>query len=126
MQNLLTQIGHWLGRNQKAIRAIQWVVILFYAFLIIVPPFLPLPDEAATLINNLTVFSQFMFWGIWWPFVLLSIVFFGRMWCGVLCPEGSLSEFANRFGKHKGIPQWMKWGGWPFVSFLLLFLHTSL
>lgn len=126
MQKILTQIGHWLGRNQKTIRAIQWIVILFYAFLIIVPPFLSLPDEAATLVNNLTVFSQFMFWGIWWPFVLLSIIFFGRMWCGVLCPEGSLSEFANRFGKHKGIPQWMKWGGWPFVSFLLTTLYGQM
>ena len=126
MQTALARLGNWLGTNQKAIRAIQWVIILFYALLIMVPTFLPLPPDTATLVNNLTVFSQFMFWGIWWPFVLLSIVFFGRLWCGVLCPEGSLSEFANRYGWHKAIPKWMKWGGWPFTSFLLTTLYGQM
>lgn len=126
MQKILTRIGHWFSKHQVLIRRLQWFIILFYAALIVVPPFLPLPDEAATLINNFTVFAQFMFWGIWWPFVLLSIVFFGRLWCGVLCPEGSLSEFANKFGRNKGIPQWMKWGGWPFVSFLITTLYGQM
>lgn len=126
MQTALGHIGNCLGKHQKAIRGVQWVIILFYAFLIIVPTCMALPDDTATLFHNLTAFSQFMFWGIWWPFVLLSIVFFGRLWCGVLCPEGSLSEFANRFGMHKAIPKWMKWGGWPFVSFLLTTIYGQM
>lgn len=123
---ILAAFGNWLQRHQRAIRALQWVVILFYALLIIVPPLLPLPDEAATLVNNLTVLAQFLFWGVWWPFVLLSMVFFGRLWCGVLCPEGTLSEFANRFGRKRGIPKWVQWGGWPLVAFLLTTLYGQM
>ena len=126
MRAKISWLGSWLGQNQRTIRGIQWFIIVFYAFLIIIPPFLPLPDDSATLLHNLTAFAQFMFWGIWWPFVLLSIVLFGRIWCGVLCPEGSLSEFANRYGKNRGIPKWMKWGGWPFISFSLTTIYGQL
>ena len=78
---------------------------------------LPLPDGTAHLWNNLTLAAQFVFWGIWWPFVLLSMVMLGRVWCGVLCPEGALTEFASRFGRGWAIPRWLRWGGWPFVAF---------
>ncbi len=122
----LAAIGNFLGYHQKTIRSIQWIIILLYAFLIIVPAFLPLPNDSATIIHNLTVFAQFIFWGIWWPFVLLSIILFGRLWCGVLCPEGALSELANRYGKKRTIPRWLKWGGWPFVSFSITTIYGQL
>lgn len=110
--------GDWLRRHGRWIRATQWVVVLFYGTLIIVPALLPLPDETAHVFTHLTVFAQFVFWGIWWPFVLLSMVLMGRVWCGVLCPEGSLSEWASRKGRNHAIPHWMRWGGWPFVAFV--------
>lgn len=109
--------GDWMQRHGRAIRGVQWVVVLAYAVLIIVPAIMPLPPDSARMWNNLTVFSEFVFWGIWWPFVLLSMVMLGRVWCGVLCPEGTLTEFASKFGMGWSIPRWMRWGGWPFVAF---------
>lgn len=103
--------GHW-------VRAAQWVVVLVYGVLIIVPAVLPLPDETAHVFTHLTVFAQFVFWGIWWPFVLLSMVLVGRVWCGVLCPEGALSEWVSGKGRNHAIPRWVRWGGWPFVAFV--------
>ncbi|MBL8585831.1 MAG: 4Fe-4S binding protein, partial [Bradyrhizobiaceae bacterium] len=79
--------GDWLMRNQRTIRAIQWVVVLVYFALLIVPVLLPLPSRVAHIWTNVTLLSQFVFWGIWWPFVLLSMVLVGRLWCGLLCPE---------------------------------------
>lgn len=126
MQNNLTFIGKWLGEHQQFIRRVQWAIILVYALLMIIPVFLPLPTESATLFHHLTVFAGFVFWGIWWPFVLLSMIFFGRLWCGVLCPEGSLSEFANKYGREGSIPRWIRWGGWPFVAFALTTLYGQM
>jgi polyferredoxin len=126
MQNKFTAVGVWLGQHQRLIRRVQWAIILLYLGLMIIPVFLPLPDDSATLFHNLTVFAAFLFWGIWWPFVLLSIIFFGRLWCGILCPEGALSEIANQYGRGKRIPAWMRWGGWPFVAFGLTTIYGQL
>src|ERR1700677_690332 len=117
MRYNLAYVGNWVGQHQKLIRHTQWTIILIYVCLMLIPVFLPLPDESATLFHHLTLFAGFLFWGIWWPFVLISIIFFGRLWCGVLCPEGALSEFSNRYGREKTIPKWIRWGGWPFVAF---------
>lgn len=126
MQNKLAAVGNWLGQHQKVIRRVQWLIILLYFGLMIIPILLPLPDDSATLFHNIIVFAAFLFWGIWWPFVLLSIILFGRLWCGVLCPEGALSEIANQYGKGKSIPRWMRWGGWPFVAFGLTTIYGQL
>lgn len=117
LNQLAAALGDWLRQHGRWIRTLQWVVVLFYGVLIIVPAVLPLPDETAHVFTHLTVFAQFVFWGIWWPFVLLSMVLVGRVWCGVLCPEGSLSEWVSSKGRNRAIPRWVRWGGWPFVAF---------
>ena len=122
----LARTGDWMRRNGALIRGIQWIIVLVYAVLILVPIFLPLPDETAHIWSNLTLISQFCFWGIWWPFVLVSMVLMGRVWCGVLCPEGALTEFASKFGRGKAIPHWMRWGGWPFVAFALTTVYGQM
>ncbi|MDN0074781.1 4Fe-4S binding protein [Crenobacter sp. SG2303] len=126
MRPALAAYGNWLRDHQSWLRTIQWVVVVAYAMLILVPAFMPLPDDSARMVNNLTVFAQFVFWGIWWPFVLVSMVLFGRLWCGVLCPEGALSEWASRHGKGRPIPRWMRWGGWPFVAFVLTTVYGQM
>lgn len=113
----LPAVGDWLQRHGRTIRLLQWVVVVFYAVLIIVPAVLPLPDETSRILSHLTVFAQFVFWGIWWPFVLLSMVLMGRAWCGILCPEGTLSEWVSGKGLGRAIPHWIRWKGWPFVAF---------
>ena len=118
--------GYWLRDHRKVILGIQWFIVLFYAALIIIPCFYPVPDNDARILNNLTVFAQFCFWGIWWPFVLLSMIFLGRFWCGVMCPEGALTEWASNNGLGRPIPKWMRWGGWPFTAFALTTIYGQL
>lgn len=114
---LLQRVGDWLMRHQRAIKLGQWGVVGVYLVLIAVPAFLPLPARTAHIWTNLTLFAQFAFWGLWWPFVLLSMILVGRLWCGLLCPEGTLSELVSTRGKGHAVPRWITWHGWPFVAF---------
>jgi polyferredoxin len=114
----LARLGDFMRRHRGLIVGIQWVVLAVYLFLVVTPAFLPLPGSDAHLWSNLTLFAQFVFWGIWWPFVLVSMMLMGRVWCGVLCPEGFLTEQVSRYGLGRPVPRWLKWGGWPFVAFL--------
>lgn len=126
MHGHLEALGHGMRRHAPLIRRLQWAVVLFYAVLLVIPALLPLPDGQARMLDDLTVFAQFIFWGIWWPFVLLSMVLFGRLWCGTLCPEGSLSEWASERGLGRGTPRWLRWGGWPTLGFALTTLYGQL
>ncbi|HVZ08255.1 4Fe-4S binding protein [Rhodopila sp.] len=114
----LAGLGDWMARHRGVIQAIQWVVVLIYLVLVAIPAFLPLPDNAAHIWTNLTLAAQFAFWGVWWPFVLLSMVLIGRTWCGVFCPEGALTEFASRKSLNRAVPRWITWRGWPFTAFV--------
>lgn len=110
-------MGTWLRDHQRPIRLGQWLVVAIYLVLLVVPAALPLPPGTASQWSHITLVAQFVFWGLWWPFVLLSVVVLGRTWCGLLCPEGFLSELASRHGRGRATPRWITWGGWPFVAF---------
>ena len=114
----LARLGDAMARHRTAIQTVQWLVVGCYLVLVAVPAFLPLPPNTAHIWNNLTLAAQFAFWGIWWPFVLLSMVLIGRTWCGVFCPEGALTEYASRRSLNLAVPKWITWRGWPFTAFV--------
>ncbi|MEN9396850.1 MAG: hypothetical protein RLZ81_1380, partial [Pseudomonadota bacterium] len=122
----LARLGQAMRRHQRVIQALQWAVVGVYALLVTVPAFLPLPPEDAHILDNLRLFAQFLFWGIWWPFVMLSMMLFGRVWCGVFCPEGALTELASRHGLGRAIPRWLRWRGWPFTAFVCTTVYGQL
>lgn len=118
IDSTIAAIGDWMRLHQRAIRRIQWAVVGIYLSLLTLPVLLPIPASGERIWNNLTLLSQFVFWGIWWPFVLLSMVLVGRAWCGILCPEGSLAEAVSRSSRGWAIPRWITWKGWPFAAFV--------
>ena len=75
----VARVGDFLRDHQQAIQRMQWGIVVVYVALLVVPAVLPLPDRTASVFNNLTILAQFAFWGVWWPFVLLSIPLFGLL-----------------------------------------------
>lgn len=125
-QGRAARLGLLLRRHRGAIIAIQWLVVAVYAGLVVIPAFLPLPPESAHIWDNLRLFAQFCFWGVWWPGVMIATVTLGRVWCGVFCPEGFVSERISRYGRGKPLPGWLKWSGWPFVAFICTTVYGQL
>jgi len=126
MRRFAERLGLAMRRHRALIIGAQWGVVLCYLALLLVPAALDLPDEHAGILQSFTRFAQFMFWGIWWPFVILSTMLLGRLWCGVMCPEGALTEWASGRGLGRRIPDWVKWSGWPFVAFISTTLYGQL
>jgi hypothetical protein len=122
----LENIGLFLRRNRRLIISIQWLIVILYAAMVIIPAFLPLPPEDAHIWDNLRLFAQFCFWGLWWPGVMIATVTMGRVWCGLFCPEGAVSEWVSQYGRGKALPRWLKWSGWPFVAFICTTVYGQL
>jgi polyferredoxin len=118
--------GRALALHRGIIAGIQWLIVLFYLALVIVPAFLPLPPEGAHLWDDLRLFAQFIFWGVWWPGVMIATLTLGRVWCGLFCPEGTISEWVSHRGLGKPVPRWLKWSGWPFVAFVCTTVYGQL
>ena len=113
-------------QHPRVLPGLHVLMVFFYLALILVPPLLPTPPADATPFTNVVRFSQFVFWYLWWPFVVLSMILFGRAWCGLLCPEGALAGWASRFGGDRPIPRWMRWGGIPLVAFVGITIYGQL
>ena len=122
----IAAVGLFLRRRRKAVLIVQWLIVGFYALLVVVPAFMPLPPPGAHLWDNLRLFAQFMFWGVWWPGVMLATLTLGRVWCGLFCPEGTLTEWVSHKGLGKPVPRWLKWSGWPFVAFVCTTVYGQL
>jgi hypothetical protein len=117
-QGRLEKIGLFLRRKRDPIIALQWLIVAVYTVLVVIPAFLPLPPDQAHIWNNMRLFAQFIFWGVWWPGVMIATVTLGRVWCGIFCPEGFISERVSAYGRGKALPRWLKWSGWPFLAFV--------
>ncbi len=122
----LAKFGIFLRQHRRIIATVQWAVVVVYAALVIIPAFLPLPPEDAHIWDNLRLFAQFCFWGLWWPGVMIATVSMGRVWCGLFCPEGTMSEWVSQYGRGKALPRWLKWAGWPFVAFVMTTVYGQL
>lgn len=124
--DLLARIGRAMHKHQCAIMLVQWLVVGLYAFLLLTPLFLPLSNANASLTNDFRLFALFLFWGVVWPLIMLSMMLFGRVWCGVFCPDGTLTELISRRGRKQSIPRWMRWSGWPFMALVLTTIYGQL
>ena len=86
-------------------------------FMLIVAPAL-LPDRPWA--HQAAAAANWLIWGAWFPLVFLSVLLSARSWCGMLCPMGAASEWANGLGPKLAVPKWLRWSGTPIVSFVVV------
>jgi hypothetical protein len=77
LSRALNALGEGLRRHRRLIQRGQWAIVFVYLVLVAVPVFLPFPGRLAHIWDNLTLLAQLAFWGIRWPFVLLSMILVG-------------------------------------------------
>lgn len=99
------RFGMALKRHPSVIALIQWAAVLLYIALLLTPLIAPSPETGRL--------SRLVFWGIGWPLIFTSVILSGRFWCGLFCPDGTLTELISRYGKKRSIPHWIRWKGWP-------------
>ncbi len=107
-------------RHRDRLVWVHVAMFLFFLGIIFVPMLLPEAAENATPLNDFTRFANYAMWGLWFPLVFLSVILTGRSWCGIFCPMGAASEWANKKGLQRPIPAWVRWEGTPIISFLLI------
>jgi hypothetical protein len=121
----LQLFGDALRRRQDVVRLIQWLLVAIYLLLLVMPVMAPL-QEHARVFNSIGRFAEALFWGIWWPSVILGTMIFGQFWCGLLCPDGTINEFVSHYGKGWKMPAWLRWPLLPLTGFFLLTLYSHL
>jgi len=109
--------GDFLHHRQDVVRRVQWIMVAVYFSLLLGPVLAPS--------SGLGLVAEAVFWGVWWPMVILSMMVFGQFWCGVLCPDGTVSEYASRHGKGAKPTETLRWGWWPLLAFALVTLFSD-
>lgn len=112
-------LEHFFLTYRNQLRWVHLAMFVVFMAILFVPLALPEPPEHATPLTHFTTLANYLLWGVWFPLVFLSAIFTGRSWCGLACPMGAASEWANVAGPHKTVPGWMRWEGTPLVSFIV-------
>ncbi len=103
-------VSRFLFKNRPFLFALRVAVALLFFYGI----FLGFYDTSKE-----NIFTTALFWGIFWPFfIVTTLPLFGRIFCGI-CPHGFLGKYITRIGLKRTMPKWLKN---RFIGLMLLFL----
>lgn len=119
-EGLLAIAEAFLVKHRHRLPWVHGAMFGFFVLLLLAPVLTPLPGEQDGFLDNYRRFANTVLWGLWFPLLFVSVVVTGRSWCGLFCPMGAASEWANARGPRWEIPAWMRWPGTPIVSFVLV------
>jgi polyferredoxin len=113
----MKRFGEFLRRRQDWVRRLQGAFVAIYLVLLFAP-FL----ATGTGVGRAT---EALFWGVWWPAVILSMMLIGQFWCGVFCPDGAITEYASRYGKGLKPAEWLRKGWLAILAFAIVTLFAD-
>ncbi|MBI9053802.1 MAG: 4Fe-4S binding protein [Bacteroidales bacterium] len=68
--------------------------------------------------------ANLLVWSYWWPIIIISAIFFGRIWC-MICPIELVTSFFAKIGFKKERPKWIK-SGWVITIFYVIILFVGI
>ena len=77
----------------------------------------------AKILRN-TNLANLIVWSYWWPVIIISAIFFGRIWC-MVCPMELLTSLAARVGLKKRPNSFVR-SGWIITLFYVLILFVGI
>ncbi len=66
--------------------------------------------------------ANLIVWSYWWPPIILSAIFLGRIWCAV-CPMELMTSLASKVGLKRNRPAFLR-SGWVMTIFYVLVLFV--
>ena len=81
-------------------------------------------DMAFAKVLRNTNAANLIVWSYWWPFIILSAMFFGRLWCTV-CPMELITSLASSVGLKRTPPAFLR-SGWVITIFFILILFVGI
>jgi len=77
----------------------------------------------AKVLRNTNV-ANLIVWSYWWPLIILSAIFLGRVWCTV-CPMELMTSLAAKVGLKRKPPAFLR-SGWVITAFFVLILFVGI
>ena len=68
--------------------------------------------------------ANLLVWSYWWPIIIISAIFLGRIWC-MVCPIELVTSFFAKIGFKKERPKWIK-SGWAITIFYIIILFVGI
>lgn len=101
-------------------------IVTFLTFVVLVIIGFTATTDDPTLFNQLykTNITTSLIWRLWWPMVVLSAIFLGRIWC-IACPVEMITTFFSKIGFRKKRPQWIL-SGWVTTVFFIIILTLGI
>ena len=81
-------------------------------------------DTAFAKVLRNTNVANLVVWSYWWPLIILSAIFLGRVWCTV-CPLELMTSLAARIGLKRKPSAFLR-SGWVITAFYLLILFVGI
>jgi polyferredoxin len=99
--------------------ALQILTLVVFIALIIGGLSANTSDMAFAKVLRNTNIANLVVWSYWWPMIILSAIFFGRIWC-TICPMELLTSLASKIGLKKNPSKFLQ-SGWV-ITLLYIFI----
>jgi len=120
----MTTIFNRLFRLNWFPLALQIVTLGVFILLIAVGLAANTGDMAFAKVLRNTNLANLAVWSYWWPLIILSAIFLGRVWCTV-CPMELITSLVARVGLKRKPPALLR-SGWVVTAFYILILFIGI